>query len=135
MDNQLNEQFQSQERTSSNILSAYRLYNIQKKSKPIGRIIFSIISIVGGIVSIILGLSIEIPSYTYTPLNQYGGDAYTGIQNAAASTANRVGGVNKTLCLGFKYVLITAGILAMCYFALELLKSRESYTNQINTQI
>ena len=43
----------------------------------------------------------------------YGGDAYTGIQNAAAQTANNVTYVGDILAEGFSYLFLLAGFILL----------------------
>ncbi len=43
--------------------------------------------------------------------HEYGGDAYTGIQNAAASTGRNVAYVADYICYGFSSVLLVAGLV------------------------
>ena len=65
-----------------------------KKSSYVLKFVCAILLIVFGITVLILGISEAIGGYyyyTYTNDVSYGGDAYTGIQNAAADTANNVG--------------------------------------------
>ena len=45
----------------------------------------------------------------------YGGDAYTGIQNAAAQTANNVSYLGDIAKFGFGSILLIAGILMILY--------------------
>lgn len=46
----------------------------------------------------------------------YGGDAYTGIQNAAAQTAVNVYYLNQILRFGFFAILLVAGIALLCHY-------------------
>ena len=46
----------------------------------------------------------------YAFFHSYGGDAYTGIQNAAAKTSKNVVYLNNTLKYGFQYTLFIAGL-------------------------
>lgn len=105
--------------------------------------IFSVLGVIGGTLSIIFSFVIlgfengGRPSY-----EQYGGDAYTGIQNAAVDTANNV----MLLTIAVKFasfaILFVLGILAICYFGRLLLneskykgvqkKSDANSTNQEN---
>ena len=69
---------------------------------------FGIILIVLGVISIIWGLALNYSGISSTD-KSYGGDAYTGIQNAASATANNVEEMGKTICYGFKGILIVIG--------------------------
>ena len=72
----------------------------------------SILMIVIGICSVILSFVCFGKETGDTERNiSYGGDAYTGIQNAAAQTANNVKYTNEILKFGFGSVLLTAGIV------------------------
>ena len=69
-----------------------------------------ILLIVIGAVSIALSIRC-FAKYTgqYSEYVTYGGDAYTGIQNAAAETANNVKEMNKIISFGFGSVLLVIG--------------------------
>ena len=67
-----------------------------------------------GLIIAVLGLTDSIGGYysgRYTSYESYGGDAYTGIQNAAADTAVNVNylGDSISYCIGQAYIL--GGIL------------------------
>ncbi len=83
----------------------------------------SIAGIISGVISIIFGfmmLGMEVGAYESN--SSYGGDAYTGIQNAAAQTANNLIDVAQIAQSGFSYLLIAIGLIAICYFAGKLNK-------------
>ena len=65
----------------------------------------------------------------YSSHYSYGGDAYTGIQNAAADTANNVRtageGLAKLIKLSFGFLVMSLGLFDICYF---LLKNQETNT-------
>ena len=85
------------------------------------RLILGISFIVLGIISVIWGLSL-----TYTGISSlsetYGGDAYTGIQNAASRTANNINELGNTLCVGLKGILIVMGGAIIIYGTSIVLK-------------
>ena len=83
---------------------------------PIGGIISGILSVIFGI--IMFGKSIG----SYESASSYGGDAYTGIQNAAAQTANNVKALSEITKTGFAFFLIAIGLIAIFYFATKLNK-------------
>ena len=58
----------------------------------------------------------------YEASSAYGGDAYTGIQNAAAQTANNVKALSEITKNGFAFFLIAVGLIAIFYFASKLNK-------------
>lgn len=81
----------------------------------------------------------------FTNIQRYGGDAYTGIQNAAAKTSNNVAELAKVVNLGFSsvlriiaLVLIGIGIPDVIVFASEKWKNalidEEQDTPQNNAQ-
>ncbi len=89
--------------------------------KKVMNIIFSIAGIIGGVMSIIWGYGLQNrPVGSSEANNMYGGDAYTGIQNAAAQTANNVQKLGYIMRDGLGYLLIAIGIIAICYFGIRL---------------
>ena len=87
--------------------------NLKENSEngKIGKIL-NVCLIVLGIVSIILGFVVkEMSIGSYELGLSYGGDAYTGIQQAAAQTANNLLETNDILRTGFSYIFIISGIL------------------------
>lgn len=81
---------------------------------PIGGIISGILSIIFGIIMFSKDIGYYEASYSY------GGDAYTGIQNAAAQTANNVKALSEITKNGFGFFLIAVGLIAIFYFASKL---------------
>ena len=77
----------------------------------IGGMVSGLLSIIFGI--IVLGMSIG----NHELYREYGGDAYTGIQQAAAQTANNVVDLADLIRSGFGFVLIVAGLIAIFAFA------------------
>lgn len=57
--------------------------------------------------------------------NTYGGDAYTGIQNAAASTGNNVYDLASICSRGFGLILLIIGLALICFFLHQLLSEVE----------
>lgn len=69
-----------------------------------------------GIASSILGIvCFDMSSGSYEYNSTYGGDAYTGIQNAAAQTANNVHALAEVCKFGFGSILLIAGIVIIIY--------------------
>ena len=89
-----------------------------KKNKGVG-----IAFIILGIVSIVWGLGL---TYTGIPsINQtYGGDAYTGMQNASSRTANNINELGNTLCAGLKGILIVMGG-AIMFYGVSIMSKKE----------
>lgn len=74
----------------------------------------AIIYIVIGSLSLILSLiCFASDTGTFESLSSYGGDAYTGIQNAGALTANNVRCVARICAFGFGSILLLAGALIL----------------------
>lgn len=92
-----------------------------------GKLICSIVGAIGGFISIFLGFVV---SAMFTGLQvsckEYGGDAYTGIQNAAAKTANNVQYLAEILKTGMSSALIISGIAMIAYFGLKFFKNTEN---------
>ena len=63
---------------------------------------------------------------SYANNMQYGGDAYTGIQNAAAQTARNVKALATIAKDGFGFLLMAVGLIAVFYFALRLSDKRKN---------
>lgn len=79
-----------------------------------------------GVVSIALAIAcftFEIGAYE--PTETYGGDAYTGIQNTGAATANNVHVLSEITKLGFGSILLIGGI-ALIAAAIPTKKPRET---------
>ena len=92
--------------------------NILQKKKSHKKLFSSIQKIVVGVFCLFLGLyaaSCSLGSYysgEYEEHHYYGGDAYTGIQHAAATAANNVDDLGDTVARGFSSIEgIMAGIL------------------------
>ncbi len=90
------------------------------------RKVYNIIGQIAGAVSAICGFVLLCfdaghgASYSF-----YGGDAYTGIQNAAAQTANNVRYLAEITKFGFSILLIALGVAIFCYFGCKLAKNAE----------
>lgn len=69
-----------------------------------------------GIVAIVLAIICSGADVGYYENSQvYGGDAYTGIQQAAAQTANNVKYLAEIVRFGFAAVLAVAGLICIAY--------------------
>ena len=69
----------------------------------------SITSIVIGCIALIWGFNLTMYGTTESS-KSYGGDAYTGIQNAAAQTATNTYYIGEAVVDGFQAVLTVAGL-------------------------
>lgn len=82
------------------------------------KIIIASIGIVVGIIIIIIGATYFDYSYSGTVMRQtYGGDAYTGIQQASAQTATNTYHVFEINQLFAKLALIVTGILVILHYS------------------
>ncbi|WP_322180657.1 hypothetical protein [Neglectibacter caecimuris] len=83
--------------------------------------IFSVIGIFTGFLSTIFGIVALTMSPGYAEsAKAYGGDAYTGIQNAAAQSATNIRYLAEIVKFGVGTFLIVFGIVALCYFGLKI---------------
>ena len=102
------------------------LNGFANKNAKKGKLICSIIGAVGGFISIILGFVVSgMSTGSWESNSSYGGDAYTGIQNAAAQTANNVQDLAEILKTGMSSALIIFGIAMIAYFGLKFFKNTE----------
>lgn len=91
------------------------------KYAGVGRIIASVVGTLSGLLSIILGLiTMGLSNGSYESNASYGGDAYTGIQNAAAQAANNIQDLADIVKFGLGALLIVFGIATACFFILKL---------------
>lgn len=92
-----------------------------------GNTFFPIGGIISGILSVIFGIIMFAKDVGYyESSSSYGGDAYTGIQNAAAQTANNVKALSEIAKTGFAFFLIALGLIAIFYFAMKLSKKGDN---------
>ncbi len=101
-------------------------YNLIKNA---GGVLIGVFSVIESIVVGNKSLSDLVTSFTSK--NIYGGDAYTGIQNAAADAANNAASsANKIVyaaeCMrsGFAAILLVAGLVLICFCLFNILESR-----------
>jgi hypothetical protein len=94
--------------------------------KQIKQKYFSIAGMVVGAFSVIMSFVVKGWYYSgYVSHSSYGGDAYTGIQNAAASTANNVMSLIHLVQLGLFVILLVFGLACIVYFGKKLLVELE----------
>lgn len=87
------------------------------------KLIGNIIGIISGVLSIIFGIIIKNHFYniSYIQSTSYGGDAYTGIQNAAADTGNNIRGLFYIIQDGFVFLFIIIGLISIAIFLTKML--------------
>ncbi|MBR7082203.1 MAG: hypothetical protein IKI49_05845 [Oscillospiraceae bacterium] len=92
------------------------------------RRIFSIIIAIVGIVAIIFGIiCLCSDSGGYESNEIYGGDAYTGIQNASAQTARNVRVLGNIVKMGFGFVLIVSGLVLAGFGTCGLIYEKQAH--------
>ncbi len=97
------------------------------EKKEIGKtklieLIFSIAGIFDGVLSIVFGIIIAVlKKGFYVVTESYGGDAYTGIQNAAAYTGENVRILIDCVKTIGSFMFIVAGLLLIIVFTKKLL--------------
>lgn len=93
-------------------------FTAQKLNKVV---IFNVIGLLTGVLSAIFGFVIfGFGTGSKEGALIYGGDAYTGIQNAAAQTANNVQKLTEIVKFAFGSLLLVVGIAVFCYFGAKL---------------
>lgn len=86
-----------------------------------------------GIIAVILGIvCFCLDSGSYEPNQYYGGDAYTGIQQAAAQSANNVMQLAKICKFGFGSILIVSG---GALFAASMSSQTDEYLKNIKEKL
>ena len=87
--------------------------------------LFSKILVAIGVVAVVFAFicffaKVDYDYGSYTSMHTYGGDAYTGIQNAAANTGNNIRYLNqnledmtKSLQVCFGFVLLVTGLIVL----------------------
>lgn len=105
--------------TQAQTIQSSQKFDILKLFMLIG----NIIGIISGILSIIFGIIIKNHFYniSYIQSTSYGGDAYTGIQNAAADTGNNIRGLFYVIHDGLVFLLIIIGLISIATFLTKTL--------------
>ena len=96
---------------------------ISKNANNVLGIIASTGGMAAGVLSIIFGFVLRSASTgLYEVSTEYGGEAYTGIQNAAAQTANNVIDLAQVVRDGISCLLIAVGLIVIFGFMFKLYK-------------
>ena len=86
------------------------------------KLVMNAIGAFSGILSILFGIIVaSLNTGFYISTESYGGDAYTGIQNAAAYTGKNVLQTNRILETGLCFILTVIGLAIISYFVPKLL--------------
>lgn len=99
----------------------YQKKALGKSNIPQKRLINGIVLIVLGGISIIWGLTLNFKGEE-TRYTSYGGDAYTGIQNASADTSNNLYKLGHVVSNGLKGIMFISGGLIITIGVNVLLK-------------
>lgn len=95
--------------------------------------VISILGIITGAISVVLSFVIfDMNVGAYEASHTYGGDAYTGIQNAAAQTANNIIKVSEILKFGFGCVLLIGGLSLVLFSIKSLITEIQSNNAKSN---
>ena len=88
--------------------------------------LISMIGIIGGIVSLVFSATVfTLDTGSYVSNNSYGGDAYTGIQNAGAAAARNIMYLSKIVQTGLGALLAVIGIHMICIYTLKLMNNSQ----------
>lgn len=101
--------------------------NSTNKKTKAKKIIFILIGIIAIVFSILM---INADCGGHESFYTYGGDAYTGIQNAGAQTANNVQDLAVINSAGFSFLFALIGLFSIAYGI--FLKEKPDYTNILN---
>lgn len=104
-------------------------------SKSKGKNFVSILGIILGIVVIIIGLTAFNDTYTDTVSKEsYGGDAYTGIQQACAQTATNTYYIYEIIQTSSKIFFVALGIFIILHFLTVLCENSKTTTVYSNSE-
>lgn len=106
--------------------SAPNKYNFPK-IKIIVNAIGAAISVIAAVIGII---TVNDSSFLYSAINSYGGDAYTGIQNASAYAANNALSIGYMMQKGLTFLFVLLGFSFACGFIVKLLSELEAMKNK-----
>ena len=88
---------------------------------------FIVVLMIIGVVSVILSMHVfNLSTGSYVLQEAYGGDAYTGIQNAAAQTANNVQWLTEAVSKGVGSILLVGGLTLISLSCIMLCGSSET---------
>ena len=86
-----------------------------------------VLGMISGILSVLFGIiTLCLDKGSFEGSYSYGGDAYTGIQNAAAQAANNIQDLARIVSFGLGFLLISFGIFMICYFVIKMGKLSNS---------
>lgn len=94
----------------------------KRSKKEIVSLIVCLFGLCCGIASVVLGIiCFTMDGGVTWSLAFYGGDAYTGIQNAAAMTASNIYSLISVVKFGLGSILLVAGLAIVCYYVAKIL--------------
>ena len=90
----------------------------------------SIAGMIAGAISVLCSLVVFTADKGSTVSYQsYGGDAYTGIQQAGAHAANNICDLANICSMGLGLILLALGLIAICYFLHQYLEDVKEEKN------
>lgn len=97
--------------------------------------IFSWIGISLGVLSLVFAVIMKLTYFegNYVRKETYGGDAYTGMQNASAATANNLLWLHETIYIGFLLTFILVGLYLIFKHSKELILLNYNKQKDIET--
>jgi len=106
------------------VYNAYKPTVLQKKNiKPSLSLIIDVIGVIIGVITAIIGFNFKNHiSFSYTDMITYGGDAYTGIQNASANAANNIAILGSIAIKAVSIFFVIFGILIALCFIIKIIK-------------
>lgn len=96
-----------------------------------GKRIVYVLGIITGIVLIIYGLFYTDYSFENVSDSEDGGDAYTGIQNAAAATANNIKELGWMLNDLLSTIIVASGVLVELHYFEKIAKDVSTHENGV----
>ena len=101
--------------------------SVKAEKTRLPKLIAIILGLFSGLLSVIFGIvTYGMGAGSFESSRSYGGDAYTGIQNAAAQSANNIIYASKLLRFGFGSLLLVLGLFLIGFFILKLCKELET---------
>ena len=104
---------------------SFNAYGFQRPVKPKSKgVVSCVFGVLSGILSVIFGVVTLTQDTGHWETNaSYSGAAYTGIQNAAAQTANNVQDLAEIMAMGMGFLLIALGFISIFYFITKMKNS------------
>ena len=117
-----------EEKQDQTFTQAYQQTPVILSEKPVKKKKFaSVLGVIAGCVSVLMSVIVFLKATGgYEWSETYGGDAYTGIQNAAAQTANNITYLNEIVKVVGGGLLLVLGLALIAYFSNEISKEKRN---------